>query len=271
MCLFRNCLLPFASCFIALGTVTNAVAANLILNGDFENTSNGPNKQIGVMPASPGLAPKLTTVDNWSVGVANNPYLNFVFSPGVGDTTGALSRYTDNVIFWGTGNTGATTLPAEPRSTAVFPNASPSGGNYLALDGDVGVGAMSQQLNDLTVGGQYLLKFSWAACQQFNYYAPGGLTEKLIVTFGDQTQTTPIVSYDQKTISPWVEQSFTFTATTTSQLLSFLSAGTPTGAPPFALLDGVSLEAVPEPSSCFIGASSLAGLLLRRRRNAVAA
>lgn len=269
MYLFRNLLLPVMSCSIALSTVPNAVAANLILNGGFEVTTNGPNKQIGTIVGAPIIAAKLTTLTNWTSGPEGSPYLNFVLSPGVGDTTGAKSKFAEDLIFWGTGNTGTPDLPG--MSMTVFPNASPSGGNYLALDGGVDVGAVSQQLNDLTEGGQYLLKFSWAAAQQFNRYAADGLTEKLIVTFGDQTQTTPIVNYAEKGFSPWAEQSFTFTATSTSQLLSFLSAGTPTGSPPFALLDGVSLETVPEPSSCLIGAFALAGLALRRRRSAMTA
>ena len=46
--------------------------------------------------------------------------------------------------------------------------------------------------------------------------------------------------------SGWMTESFKFTANSTSELLSFLAVGTPSGnVPPFALLDGVSLTAVP--------------------------
>ena len=42
---------------------------------------------------------------------------------------------------------------------------------------------------------------------------------------------------------------FTYTATAASEVLSFLATGTPSGVPPFALLDGVTLNSVPEPGS----------------------
>ena len=57
----------------------------------------------------------------------------------------------------------------------------------------------------------------------------------------------------------------TFTADAVNPVLTFLSVGTPDGLPPFALLDGVSLKAVPEPSAALLGA--LGALALLRRRN----
>jgi hypothetical protein len=47
----------------------------------------------------------------------------------------------------------------------------------------------------------------------------------------------------------WQQDSFAFTATGTEAKLSFLSQGTPTGKPPFALLSGVSIKQIPEPDT----------------------
>ena len=47
-----------------------------------------------------------------------------------------------------------------------------------------------------------------------------------------------------------MKQSFTFTATGPSEVLRFIAHGTPSGVPPFSLLDGVSMTAaVPEPAT----------------------
>jgi hypothetical protein len=46
----------------------------------------------------------------------------------------------------------------------------------------------------------------------------------------------------------WQQDSFGFTATSTSARLSFMSQGTPTGKPPFAFLSGVSVRQIPEPA-----------------------
>ncbi len=68
---------------------------------------------------------------------------------------------------------------------------------------------------------------------------------------------------------------FTFTANSPTELLSFLAVGTPAAnLPPFALLDGVSLTAVPEPSTwamMLVGFGGLGYAALRRRRTALAA
>ena len=63
----------------------------------------------------------------------------------------------------------------------------------------------------------------------------------------------------------WMTGSMTFTATSASELLEFVSLGAPSGQPPVALLDGVSLTgltgAAPEP-----GTWAMMGLGFRRSR-----
>ena len=55
---------------------------------------------------------------------------------------------------------------------------------------------------------------------------------------------------------------FTYKATSTSEVLSFFAVGTPTGVPPFVLLDGVSLNAsVPEPETLTMMATGLVGMI----------
>jgi hypothetical protein len=51
-------------------------------------------------------------------------------------------------------------------------------------------------------------------------------------------------------LTGWNRQTLTFQATSASQLLSFLAAGTPSGAPPLVFLDGITIsEVAPEPAS----------------------
>ena len=260
--------LCLTSCFI-----TNIQAANLIINGGFETTANGTNKQIGTSAALPG---RFTSITGWYTtavtATSTNPEgnsLNLVLASGTGEATGALNRFSVPsggpilLKFWGASNGGPTVASA---GSQIFNDVSPTGGNYVAIDGGFDVGAINQQMSGLTVGQNYKLSFSWAVAQQQGFEAPGGLTEKFVVSLGTQTIETPTISYINHGFKGWFQQTMVFTPTVTNPILSFLSVGTPTGQPPFALLDGVSLEVVPEPSSCLIGAFTLSGLMLRRRR-----
>jgi len=65
-----------------------------------------------------------------------------------------------------------------------------------------------------------------------------------------------------------MHESFSYIATSSTEVLSFLAVGTPSGVPPFALLDGVSLNAntVPEPESYTLLGIGLLGILSVRRQ-----
>jgi hypothetical protein len=75
----------------------------------------------------------------------------------------------------------------------------------------------------------------------------------------------------------WMTGSMTFTATSASEVLEFVSLGAPSGQPPVALFDGVSLTgltgAAPEPGTramMGLGFTGLALVAYRRRRKALA-
>jgi len=141
----------------------------------------------------------------------------------------------------------------------------------VAADGAFQVGAISQTISGLNVGQQYTVGFDWAAAQQHGF--TGATTEQWKVSLGGQTQSTAVYNNANHGFSGWMHESFTFTATTGSEALSFLAFGTPSGEPPFSLLDGVTMvAAVPEPETwalmlCGMG---LIGGLQRRRRNRTA-
>jgi hypothetical protein len=222
---------------------------NLVTNGDFETSTYGNNNQFGTGYGGQG-------VTGWTGG---NGYQLYFFS-GTASTNSANSQYDSGY------NTGAEKFYTMPPSIA--------GGNFVALDGDQtnGVqGSISQSISGLTIGNQYLVSFDWATGQLQS--RSGATTNSIQVTFGNQSFTTPVISTPSQGSTPWLAQSFLFTATSTSQTLTFLSAGTPTGLPPMVALDGVSVVAAPEPASLGLMGSGLAllGLFYRRRQQKAAA
>ncbi len=117
------------------------------------------------------------------------------------------------------------------------------------------------------MGKTYTLTFDWAASQLINRSGP--TTEQLQYSLGSDTALTPILANPSGGFSGWFHETHAFTATSASEVLTFLSLGTPKGQPPIAALDSVSLTGgVPEPASwalMLIGAAGL-GASLRRRR-----
>ncbi|TLD70372.1 PEP-CTERM sorting domain-containing protein [Phragmitibacter flavus] len=140
---------------------------------------------------------------------------------------------------------------------------SSDGGTFvsgLTFPGSLGEG-IQQTINGLTIGQQYLLTFEQTVSRRFA--SEDAWWE---VSFGSETFISDIMTTPAPGVAlPWVNQSMLFTPTASSQALIFLPRGT-TGQNTWTVLDGVSLVAVPEPTSAlFVGLSGMI-LLFRRRR-----
>jgi hypothetical protein len=105
---------------------------------------------------------------------------------------------------------------------------SPVGGNFLALDGAFLNLPLMQTINGLIPGKFYTVPFYYAAARQSGF-------------------------------NGWKYETLSFQATSSSEALSFLAEGTPNGVPPFALLDGVSLNLAPEPGTWTLFAFGILG------------
>jgi PEP-CTERM motif len=234
-------------------TGTALAGTELVSNGGFEASDNGP-CQVGYC----------TTVTDWSVPDPNQSLsYTFLFAAsgtGSGDN-GVNNQYGGTLSLYG---------PANGVNNGLGP--SPQGGNYIAQDSAYDQGAISQTISGLTAGDSYVVSFYWAAAQQNGFNGP--TYDQWQVSLGGQTLDTPTVNIDSHGFSGWMSQSLTFTATGPTEVLSFFANGGPSGVPPFALLDGVSMMAVPEPSTwamMLIGFGGLGVAAFRSRRKAAAA
>ena len=242
--MFYKFLLGGLSAVFFCGFSCQVLATNLVTNGSFEQTS-----------------------------LSTSGFLTNTDVPGWTTTSG----YTFEV-FHGTetSNIGNGVKLYGP-SHGSFPS-NPDGFRYIASDGAYQTGSINQTINGLHVGAQYELTFYQAGAQQQGY--TGKTTDQWQVSLGNDTQYSDLIRNASQQFSGWEEQTMTFTATSASELLSFLAMGTPDGEPPFSLLDGVDLEqisppppppAAPEPSTLAVMAVGLLaaiGVRKRQRRKA---
>lgn len=200
-------------------------AANLVTDGTFLNYSGAGSAQLQ-------NGSGFTQLTSWTS--APGAY-NFLFLSGTADTTGAYDQFNNYVELYGPHNGNPNGLPAT----------SPAGGNFVALDSAFNQGALSQTISGLISGDTYALTFYWAGAQQATKV--GATYDQLAVSLGGTTQNTATLNVSDGSVSGggfsgWKSVTMDFTATNSSEVLSFLASGGPAGTvPPFALVGGVSL------------------------------
>ncbi|ARN80202.1 hypothetical protein [Methylocystis bryophila] len=236
--------LAIAAATLAFGG--SAHATEFITNGDFSQLTAGLG-QLGYN----------TNATGWSVPDPNTGgSYAFVFNNGATSVVGQSGP----VSLWTQSNGGSST----------WNGASVSGHNFVAMDGVLNVGALTQNISGLTVGNQYTLTFDYAFGQQFGY--TGDTTNQWNFSLGGSSASTPNYSVASQGFSGWQTESYTFTATSTSELLSFIAQGGPSpGEPPFALLTDVSLTSSapgPGPATGPLAVLGLLGLGYARLRRA---
>jgi hypothetical protein len=238
-----------ASLALAIGSSAHA-ATNLLTNGSFESSAYaaGTNDQFGTVFGGQGVT-GWTGNGGYNIWFGGSPQANAItqYSPPAGPSTGEHFSSSFNAL-------------------------SPDGGAFVALDGDSNVqGGISQMVTGLDTTKTYTLTFDWAASQFEN--RAGDTTEQLQVSFGGQTFFTPVLFVPTQTFTGWNTATMFFTPTSSTQLLSFLSVGTPNGLPPMVVLDGASLT-VPEPATwamMLVGFGGIGAMIRRRRQTLVAA
>jgi len=260
----RNSLLGAAALAVLCGTAH--AGGNLVQNGNFSENN-------------------LSSVQAAGYSGAEIDYL-WNYPNGVPDWSSPTSNGSGGVYNIYEFGTASTNPNADTRYTADepqhmnsnFTGDSPAGGAYMILDGDPGfTGPLQQTVTGLTPGQKYDLSFYWAAGELSD--RTGYQTSQLTGTFGSSSFATSVYHNTNGpgvpgSFSGWSKVSFVVTADSTSDVLSFLAVGGPSGnLPPVALLDGVSLTAVPEPATwamMIVGVFGV-GLAARRRTRAAVA
>lgn len=196
-------------------------ATNLVANGSFEN--------IGTNTASFSIS-KDGVLPNWAATPSGNKILDCLIVAGATMNLCGTTAFGGGFTFWEN------------------PGPSPDGGNFVGMDGYNAYSTpLTQTITGLLPGASYAISFYQAAGQQRGF--DGATTERWQVQFGSASQLSVLMSNANHGHVNWMSQTLTFTASAASQVLSFIAIGTPNGLPPFVLLDGVSINQVPEPAT----------------------
>ncbi len=253
--------MKFKQALLAVIAMATPIAANAVtvVNGDFQSGYTS-NTEFGA--SYPGGA--------GPTGWAATGYALY-FDGSNASTQNAAGQYASSGVekLWAklpsSASNGLTT-------NAIF---GASGNHFVALDGDATAGVAAsiwQTIGGLTVNDTYEVSFNWAAAQLQS--RTGATTETLQVTFGGSTQTTSVLSNQSQGFVDGGLAKLSFIASSASQVLTFLSVGSPVGLPPIALLDNITVTdktvhaSVPEPSTWAImltGFGALAFFARRRR------
>jgi hypothetical protein len=206
--------------------------ANLVTNGSFESTTAGDSSGVPSQVTNSNLT-------GWSISGGGGAPYDFVVMNG---NSGFYNGYASSSVTYG------------PN-----PGESPDGGNYIAANADDNVGVLSQSIGGLNANATYAVTFYESEATTFGSDYTGYWT----VSFGSTTKNSTSMPTTTGG-STWISDTIDFTATASTQLLSFV-AGDTSGAPPFILLDGVSVSQVPEPATLGLAAVGIAGLAAFRR------
>ena len=236
----KSVVLGFSAMLLASAVSLPAQAINILQNGDLV-----PNQTIQNQYTDTQRRIMIST----TTGTNSTDIPSWVFI-GAGNTADSfLNTYQ---VLTPTGNAAGKAGEAYGLNLANGQTIeSPTGGSgwFTQFDGDTVHGAkMYQQLNNLTAGKNYEVSFYQAAAT-----VNGGpffnqpTYNQFRVYFGDSTFSNYQTGNQMnmavgQNVTPWSQQTMTFTASAATQYLLFWNVGGPTGQPPIALLSNISVD-----------------------------